>query len=225
MQRQHAALFREFAAVDFASPNDILAFAQKYGLLGVPMQTQSVSFRKPDGTYGHHSAHGEPMLHWAVEICLMREGLDLGGRARTPEGSRRLKWLFDRHLQHVQARLSFDGSGKPRVLLEPLTLIAALWLQLALDVTGDKRFVACKFCRRPFEISTELTGFRSHREFCSDSCKTLDYRKRKRTALELAGAGVAIGHISERIETDRATVQRWLASTTVRGRKRSGEKA
>ena len=42
MQRQQAALFREFAAVDFASPNDILAFAQRYGLLGVPMQTQSV---------------------------------------------------------------------------------------------------------------------------------------------------------------------------------------
>jgi len=59
-------------------------------------------------------------------------------------------------------------------------------MQLALAITEDKRLVACKCCDRMFEISTEQTEFRRHREFCSESCKTTDYRKRKRIALDLA---------------------------------------
>jgi hypothetical protein len=149
----------------------------------------------------------------------MREGLQLESRKRRSlEDIRRLTWLFDRHLQHVQGRLGFNRAGEPRLTLEPLTLISAMWLQLALAITGEKRFVACKFCRRPFEISTEQTGFRSHREFCSDSCKTKDYRKRKRTALRLAASGTRLREISEKTGTETATVRGWLASAKPRAR-------
>jgi len=219
MHREHAALFREFAEVDYASRDAVQAFASRYGLLGLPPQSQSISFRTPEGRHGQNFAHGEPLLQWALEVCLMREGLRVAGRKRTADASRRLKWLFDRNLQHVQARLSFGGAGQPTVLLEPLTLIAALWLQLALAVTGEKRFVACKFCRRLFEISTEQTGFRSHREFCTNSCKTKDYRKRKRTALAFGAAGLPMTDISERTETELATVRSWLAAAKTDGRK------
>lgn len=212
MQREHAALFRVFAEVNFASQDAVMEFATRYGLLGLPLQTQSISFPQPTGHNGVNFAYGEAFLDWAAEICLMREGLRLVERSRTPDNSRRLKWLFDRHLQHVQARLSFDGAGKPRLLLEPLTLIAALWLQLALAVTGDKRFVTCKFCRGLFEISTALTGFRRHREFCSDSCKTMDYRKRKRAALEMLKSGAGPKQISEATGTNATTVRKWLGA-------------
>ena len=97
-----------------------------------------------------------------------------------------------------------------------------MWLQLALAFTGEKRFVACKFCRRLFEISTEQTGFRTHREFCSDSCKTKDYRKRKRTDLRLAGSGARLREISQKANTEVATVRAWLTANRRAGRKAGG---
>ena len=222
MQRQHAALFREFGDLDYANRTAVLAFAERYGLLGVPTQDQSVRVRDGDGEWRDHYAFGEPHLRWALEICLMREGLRLAGGKRSFKGSRRLKWLFDRHLQHVQGRLTFNPAGDPQLALEPLTLVSAMWLQLALAITGEKRFVACKFCRRLFEISTEQTGFRSHREFCSDSCKTRDYRKRKRTAMRLAAGGKGLREISEKTGTEAATVRTWLASAKRGRRSKSG---
>ena len=36
-------------------------------------------------------------------------------RTRTLEDTRRFKWLFDRQLQHVQGRLSFNKGGEPVV--------------------------------------------------------------------------------------------------------------
>ena len=86
-----------------------------------------------------------------------------------------------------------------------------MWLQLALALTGDKRFVACKYCRRLFEISTDQTGSRSDRAFCTIACKTKDYRRRKRTAVELATSGVSAANIAARIETNKATIEKWLS--------------
>jgi hypothetical protein len=223
MDRDHAALFREFADLDYVSKEAILAFAHKYGSLGVPTQQQSVRIRNRRGESWDHHAYGEPFLRWAVEICLMREGLRLESRKRiSTESARRTKWLFDRHLQHFQGRIGFDGAGLPRLRVEPLTLISAMWLQLALAISGDKRFVACKFCRRMFEISTEQTGFRSHREFCSDSCKTKDYRKRKRTALRLAAGGTSLREVSDKTSTETATIRAWLASAKQGRHRKSG---
>lgn len=224
MDRDHAALFREFADLDYVNKDAILSFAHKYGLLGVPVQHQSFRIRNRRGEARDHHAYGEPYLRWAVEICLMREGLRLQiGKRRSFNASQRLKWLFDRNLQHVQGRLGFDKSGEPKLTLEPLTLISAMWLQLALAITGDKRFVACKFCRRMFEISTEQSGFRSHREFCSDSCKTKDYRKRKRSALRLAEGGQLPAEISEKTGTDATTVKKWLKASKSRRNAKTGE--
>lgn len=211
MQREHAALFREFGDVDYQRADAVLEFASRYGLLGVPWWSQFVRYRASDGEEYDHHAEGESHLQWALEICFMREGIRLAGR-RSAKDTKRFKWLFDRNLQHVQGRLGFDQAGSPRLLLEPLTLIAAMWLQLALALTGDKRFEACKFCRRTFEISTDQSGFRSHREFCSDSCKTNDYRRRKRTALRLAADGDALRAIAEKTKTDSSTVQAWISA-------------
>ena len=219
MQREHAALFREFADLDYKNQEAILKFASTYGGLGLLFQKQSIRVSGPGGRW--HHAYGEAFLDWALEICLMREGLRLSSRKLTVDTAERLKWLFDRNLQHVQGRLAFNPAGEPKLALEPLTLIAAMWLQLALSVTGEKQFVACKFCRRMFEISTDQSGFRSHREFCADSCKTKDYRKRKRTALRLGASGTKVSDISEKTKTEAATVRSWLAAAKDASRKRT----
>ena len=93
-----------------------------------------------------------------------------------------------------------------------------MWLQLALSVAGDKEFRGCKHCKRLFEISTENTGYRKHREFCSESCKTKDYRKRKRTALKLAGEGKSVAVVATRTGTNAVTVRAWLATTCKLGK-------
>ena len=221
MARQHAALFREFSELDYTSQTAVMTFARAHGLLGVLSKHQSTKVTGADGRMRFHHAYGESFLDWAFEIVLMREGLQLSGQKHTFERLRRLKWLCDRNLQHVQARLAFDPAGNPKMALQPLTLIAAMWLQFALAVTGDKQFVACKFCGRRFEHSTEQTGFRKHRQFCTDSCKTLDYRKRKRTAISLAASGRPSREISDKTGTDLKTVRAWLAAAKEAGRKKA----
>ncbi len=239
MAKEHSALFRTFAALDYTNRDAILAFAATYGLLGVDTQEQGPF--SVDTELGYHFVRGESHLTWAREICLMKEALQLA-QPRTPTDEavehkrwasfglkpphakrrHRLQWLFDVHLQHVQARMSLRPEVPPRLSMAPLTLLSAMWLQFALAVSGDKQFRECKFCKRMFEISTEQSGFRRHREFCSDSCKTKDYRRRKRTALRLAGSGTSVTSIAERTATDANTVRSWLAAPTP-GRRKKGE--
>ena len=209
--RQHPVLFQEFAAIDYTNTTAILAFAKAHGALGVPFKLRpSVAIKNPSDEVIHrHSAHGNSHFAWAIEIAYMREAIRLSEVRATKERLRRLKWLCDRELRHVAARLGFD-SGEPRLMLAPVSLITALWLQLALAITGDKRFVACKFCGRPIELSTDQTGSRRDREFCTTACKTKDYRKRKHTTARLANSGASLAEIADRIDTNTATVRTWL---------------
>lgn len=212
MGREHAALFRVFADVDYRDPKAILAFASRYGDLGLVHDRQTAPIRNVAGRLLRwQTSNGESHLAWAIEICCMREALRLSG-TRSFDGLRRLKWLSDRHLPYVRAGLTFTAAKQPELAIEPLALVSALWLQFALAITGDKSFSECKFCKKVFEISTEQTGFRRHREFCSDSCKTMDYRKRKRTALQLAEAGETLKSIATKTDTAVATVRAWLMS-------------
>lgn len=217
MDREHAALFRMFADLDYQKPAEILEFAQKYGALGLPRKRQSLRILGSTKQARHHSAYGEPFLSWAFEIVLMREGIRSVGKPITTDRAHRLKWLFDRSLQQIQGRLTFGRDKKPRLALEPLTLIGALWLQLAMAVTGDKRFISCKHCGRLIELSTSDTGFRRHKLFCSDSCKTLDYRKRHRAALEEAAKGRTVRDIADRLQTNTTTIKSWLDAEKRRG--------
>lgn len=232
MLREHATLFRTFADLDYQDRAAMLDFATRYGLLGAGFQDQALMFADRTGPDRHHHALGESQLTWAREICLMREGLELS-RTMTPreetqdranwrrvgleppyeDRRKKLAWLFDVHLQHVQGRMIVEANVPPRLSFAPLTLLAAMWLQLALSVAGDKEFRACKHCRRLFELSTDETGFRRHREFCSAVCKTQDYRKRKRAALALAQAGGSMAAIAERTDTAKATVRGWLSAS------------
>jgi hypothetical protein len=233
MSRENAMLFRRFADIDYHEQTLIHDFVCRYGLLGLEQQDQSILVGK--GPQRHHYARGESYLDWVREICLMREALDLtrsksakeeaedlanwrrvGLEPPTGERREKLAWLFNLHLQHVQGRMILAPNQPPQLSFAPLTLLSAMWLQLALSFAGDKEFRACKHCRRLIEISTDQTGFRRHREFCSATCKTLDYRKRRRTAIKLAKSGETLATIATQTETDRATVRGWIASESGR---------
>jgi hypothetical protein len=232
MSREHATLFRTFADLDYTERDAIRSFASKYGLLGLSPQEQNMPVPGRSGASRYRYVSGESHLDWAREICLMREALELS-RFRTPtqdaerradwnrvgleppddEDRNRLTWLLNLHLQKVQARMLLEKDVAPRLSFAPLTLLAAMWLQLALSVVGDKDFRSCKHCHNLFEISTDDTGYRRHREFCSESCKTKDYRKRKRTALKLAADGKPAAIIAKATATNVITVRAWIAAS------------
>jgi hypothetical protein len=236
MKRQHATLFREFADLDYRDRTELQLFAEVYGFLGIQedltrgesqlawareicLMREALYLAQPstDATEAQErtiwSKFDEEMrAQWS------RQGIDQDpAEFRARERRERLAWLFDLHLQYLQGRMRFEPDSPPRLRIAPLTLLAAMWLQLALAVAGDKRFLACKFCQKFFEISTEQTGFRSHREFCSESCKTQDYRKRKRTALGLAAKHRSVREIAKATNTAAVTVSGWIRSA--RGQK------
>lgn len=229
MQREYAALFQTFAALDFRDKKAILGFASAYGLLGSDWQEQG----PPSREFRDHYAVGESHLTWAREICLMQEAMrltrfrpeeeeaeidarhkqyQLDPEHRRTEDRKRLEWLFNRHLQYVQLRTTFENMQRPQLSFAPLNLLSAMWLQLALALADDKQFLACKFCRRLFEVSTSPSGFRTHREFCTDSCKTKDYRRRKRDALRLAREKTPVREIAKQTNTKAATIRKWLTA-------------
>ena len=218
MDRDHASLFRRFAELDATDPDAILGFARQYGWLGVAPRNSQVS-RRPDGSI--HRAEGEPKQLWVNEVAKMREAIWL---CEHPKSAKReeekLGWLFDSHLQHVQGRMKFGPDGPPQLRTAPMTLLAAMWLQLAMAVAGNKNFVKCKFCERQIEISTAESGFRSNRVFCSQSCKTNDYRRRKREAIRHARRGKRVAAIAKLVATEPKTVRGWV--NTAQSRNRTG---
>ena len=215
MERRHATLFRIFASIDPRDRDAILAFAKEYGLLGTKFQHQgwSKSERRPE-----HQAQGESHLAWAQEIVRMQEVIQQWNRQKSEEDTwDDMNRIVDAHLTPVHLRVRRDTAGQFRLGFVPDTLLSAMWLQLALAIVGNQEIVLCKFCSRPIEISTAETGYRTNLAFCSDSCKTLDYRRRKRTALRLAQEGQSVRRIANLIQTKPATVRGWLKKAQAKG--------
>ena len=217
MDRDHASLFRRFAELDATNPEAILDFARQYGWLGVTPRNSQVS-RRPDGSI--HHAEGEPQQLWVNEVAKMRQAIWLCEHPKYAKREKeKLVWLFDSHLQHVQGRMKFGPDGRPQLRTAPMTLLAAMWLQLAMAVAGNKNFVKCKFCEKQIEISTADSGFRSNRVFCSQSCKTNEYRRRKRDAIRHAATGKSVAAVSRLVATEPKTVRGWV--DTLGSRKRT----
>jgi hypothetical protein len=220
MAREHATLFRTFAELDYRDPDVIREFANNHGLLGVESLGVKLKHR------------GESHLMWAREICRLRHILTLTARhSESDDAEERRAWLkygldpnepsrarrheldltLNAYLSWVTCGAVLEPDQAPRLTLAPRALLAAMWLQFAGAIAGDKEFVACKFCGHYFERSPE-TGVRSHREFCKPSCKTMDYRRRKRTALRLAKKGTSVREIAQAVNTQPDTVRAWLSS-------------
>jgi hypothetical protein len=59
--------------------------------------------------------------------------------------------------------------GLPTLFIVPSSLIAAIWLQFARAVDGDRQYRSCKNCNKWFQIGRG--GRRADAECCSDSCR------------------------------------------------------
>ncbi len=61
----------------------------------------------------------------------------------------------------------------------PTSLIAALWLQFALNIDDPNSYRKCDQCKRWFEVTPSVN--RKDRKYCSNACRTKAYRRRKKT--------------------------------------------
>jgi hypothetical protein len=94
-----------------------------------------------------------------------------------------------------------------RMQLVPTSLIAALWLQLAAAIDGDRAYRRCEACKKWFEVSAEN---RIDAKFCQQSCRFRAYRQRQQQARELADQGMPPREIAALVDSDAETVKGWL---------------
>lgn len=121
--------------------------------------------------------------------------------------------ITDARLQaHTQPRLFFqENVPRLEVVLTPVNLIGALWLQFALAVNGLKSFTKCGQCGIPFELSCDpRTGKRSDARFCGVRCRVGHYRGRIEQARRLKNTGLSAKEIARRLNTAERTVRGWL---------------
>ena len=111
----------------------------------------------------------------------------------------------------MSPRLVWSPSGKGfEFRYAPRSLISAIWMQLALSLSDAKTFRQCPICDRIIEVSKESTGARTDATFCSDKCRSQDYRDRKKLAGQLKKKGWKIPRIAKEVGSKQETVRGWL---------------
>lgn len=70
-----------------------------------------------------------------------------------------------------------DCSGSYNVITAN-NLIGFMWLQLSLSIEGDLKYRKCVVCKKTFRLDHRNRG--KPRRFCSDACKSKDYRNKKK---------------------------------------------
>jgi hypothetical protein len=147
---------------------------------------------------------GERTDHMMAIPGLCREG-DIVALARIFLG----KWITQA-LNGVASPLMHYAKESQRLNLQivPATLLAAMWLQFARAIDTDKQYRRCKACSRWFQVSAGDS--RTDRIFCSDPCKSRDYRAKKQEAIRLRGEKRTAQQIAKRLGTTPEVVKRWL---------------
>jgi endogenous inhibitor of DNA gyrase (YacG/DUF329 family) len=220
-------LFIEFAELK-QTPDAFLAFANQFGLLGHPVTVACTELRK--GEFIFYRDHRKVVCKpgsgvFAAEFYSSQNdqvyGKDHPG-ASWLYHVKRIRWLIRARQTRTKWSDSLQKEDADFALREavavtlddelngrltPVSLIGALWLQAALG--GDKEYRSCPICKTPIEIS-RTGGARTDAVFCSDKCKSRDYRQRKATARSLRDDGVPLLKIANQIDTDPATVRGWL---------------
>ena len=100
------------------------------------------------------------------------------------------RWINEKLDGNASPQLRYDVERAKRVIqIVPKNLLTAMWLQLARTIEGNRDHRTCKECGRWFEVSTDDGKVRATREFCSDPCKSRNYRGRKAEVAPAQGAG------------------------------------
>ncbi len=110
-----------------------------------------------------------------------------------------------------------DGVGGLRLV--PQNLLAGLWLQLGMAVSGYRKYRTCKKCGKPIELSSR--GARNNRRYCGPGCKSDAAADRQREAIELHEQRIEDEReIAVRVGSKPETVRKWLRDHNADKRRR-----
>lgn len=198
--RGNDSLFMEFADLS-QEPNDILEFANRYGLLGGPCR-QRINIAGGSDKGQIVEGVGEPVESWRGEIVALRQAIDLwkmvspirqdAGRAlkrETSDNSPSTKAIVElqaairkRTSGYIFVEVAEDAEKPCRLELRPRSLLAGLWMQLAVAVDDNLEFKRCIECGKSYNATPGAA--RKTKSYCSDACRAHAYRRRK-AALQL----------------------------------------
>lgn len=220
-------VFREFANIS-PSEREIVAFANKFGLLGVKPARVTVPIEPPVQRGGEIIrqtaliAHGERLENWQTEIAAMQAALERWSAARQPGAEPQIFGLIDvRDL--INARLGgllplelFLEGDALQLRARARTLLAYIYAQLAQAVAAPLIVRRCAACPK-WMIVRAVRGPAAKRTTCDDACrarlsawrlKALQLRRRgakpARIAREL---GMDVVKLADLLATSRRSVK------------------
>jgi hypothetical protein len=121
----------------------------------------------------------------------------------------RLDPCLNRGAEYVTVGMSWDPRREhPALAYHCPTLLAAVWLGLATSVSENIGHGKCPTCGKWFAVAQG--AFRSSRMFCSTGCRSRAYRQRQETARRLYTSGKSFEAIAEELDSDVATVRKWV---------------
>ena len=167
----HPGLARRLADLATTAPSDDTAlrdFANECGLLGL-------------WSFGvdPEEQRQEEVADWRSRARSLRHVFWLKDAGKLQAACE----LFNEHIHpRFTARIHYQPAAADRRLqIAPLTLIGALWLQVAGELTHGTRFKKCRQCPTWFPVGRGAK-YRSSREFCSNRCRMAWHRHHKEKA-------------------------------------------
>jgi hypothetical protein len=154
-----SGLFRIFADAP-ATAEGMRDFAGEFGL----------PWDADDGSGNVVAADVGPLLAHRAALRAALDRLDAGNATALADS-------FSRYWGRVRLALRPAPEGTVELVLRPLNLIQAMWLQLGLHAASRAKLLRCEHCGTPFRVGTG-TGRRDTAKFCSDACKSAAYRAR-----------------------------------------------
>jgi hypothetical protein len=186
---EEPSLFRTFSDIE-PTEDGFLAFVLKFGFLTRPMRLRHMR------RYDRVDFFGNLVYaHRKIKAAIL-EFDSVGAQPPLSDAASRLRAIVNENLGGGQ----FDSAGgvvarivyrldlvrrteKQELRLVPDSLLSAMWLQLAQEMTGNHRFKRCRGCNTWFKVGdvTDLHARRSDAVLCHDaSCKMRAIRNRKK---------------------------------------------
>lgn len=237
--RDEPALFRTFADLT-TTPDAIVSFADRYGLLGGSVKRELV-MEEPDRMW---IGRVERVASWRDEIAAMRSVVQAWDRARRGEPHGSPRWQRPDKVRKVyrsglcqNAAALIRRARAPELLPNVQRAInAKLAAETGARMLWNREEVRLRLHLRPasllgalwLQLAQAIDGnadyrrcevcaawieLRPNRTYCSNACRFKAYRARQGRARELHSAGMAPEDIAHGLGSDVETIRKWTGGS------------
>lgn len=123
----------------------------------------------------------------------------------------RIADMLNYNLQECRLQLHWQFTvDKPVLAYVPSSLLGAMWVQLAEELTGARTVRCCGGCGKWFVVDPRSNHVSKH--YCNVACRNRAMRQRQAKAKRLFKEDLPIPEIARIIGTDENTVANWVAT-------------